>query len=261
MSKTAEKIAVFNQKGGVGKTATAFHIGVGLAAKGYKVLIVDSDPQGDLTKSSGITEPDKLEKTLTDIMLNVIEGTAIDADSFIIHNEEGVDIIPSNLSLSSMELTLNSVMSRETVLRRALSTFEGEYDYIIIDCSPSLSTIPINALAAADTVIIPVQAQFLSTKALEQLLKTILQIKGSGINSNIEIKGILLTMFEANTNMAKMAEEHIRTYYRNFNVFNTKIPKSIRAADASAAGISLYKLDKNSKIAQAYLDLVDEIAG
>lgn len=259
--KSAEILSVLNQKGGVGKTATAIHVGVALAGKGKKVLLVDTDPQGDLTKSTGTTEPDSLEKTLTDILLAVIEGREIDTEDIVIHNDEGVDIIPANLSLSSMELTLNTVMSRETVLLRALKAFEKQYDYIIIDCSPSLSVLPINALAAADGVIVPVQAQYLSTKALEQLIKTIFQIKSSGINSRLQVKGILITMFEKNTNMSKMAEEHIRRYYSQFNVFETKIPKSIKAADASAAGMSLFKFDKNSKIAQAYLDMVDEITG
>ena len=197
-----QTIALVNQKGGVGKSTTAVNLGIGLARHGKKVLLVDADSQGNLTEMLGWQQPDKLEHTLAYLLEKVICDEPLNMKEGILHHEEGVDLIPSNIELSGMEVVLVNTMSRETVLRTYLNEIKRQYDYILIDCSPSLGMITLNALTAADKVIIPVQAHFLPVKGLEQLLKTVNKVKRQ-LNPKLQIGGILLTMVEGRSNFSK----------------------------------------------------------
>lgn len=254
-------IAIANQKGGVGKTTTAVNLGIGLVKEGYRVLAIDCDAQGSLTESLGIQNPESIDCTLSTLMQQVIEETPLNINECIIHHDEGIDIIPANIELSGMETALVNIMSRERILKSLISEIGliYNYDYIIIDCSPSLGMLTINALVAADEVIIPVQAHFLPAKGLELLLKTIVKVRRQ-INPELKIGGILLTMVDKRTNFAKNISELIRnTYGNNIKVFTTEIPLSIKAAEIAAAGKSIYAYDKHSKVADAYTGFVKEM--
>lgn len=253
-------IAVTNQKGGVGKTTTAVNLGIGLAKLGKKVLLIDSDPQGSLTICLGYREPDALENTLADLITEVVEERDISLSEAIIHHGEGVDFIPSNIDLSALEVNLVNVMSREHMLKNLVDRIRSNYDVIIIDCMPSLGMLTINALVAADSVLIPVQAGYLSVKGLEQLIKTIGRVK-KRINKGLVIEGILLTMVDSRTNYAKdVARLVYDTYSGVVPVFETKIPMSVRAAEISAEGSSIYEYDPKGKAAYAYKALTEEVA-
>lgn len=184
-------IALANQKGGVGKTTTAASLAVGLSRQGKKVLLIDADAQGNLTQLLGWEQPDELHFTLATIMGKLITDQPLMPGEGILHHKDGMDLMPANIELSAMEVTLVNTMSRETVLRQYLSTVRTEYDYAIVDCMPSLGMLTINALTAADSVIIPVQAHYLPAKGLEQLLKTVMRVKRQ-LNPKLEIGGILL---------------------------------------------------------------------
>ena len=252
-------ISVSNQKGGVGKTVTSVNLGIGLARAGKKVLMIDADPQGSMTISLGYTEPDKLDYSLATVMMNVINDEAFALDDNILHHEEGVDLIPGNIDLSGLEISINGVISRETILRQYIDRMREFYDYIIIDCMPSLGILTINALACADSVLIPVQAAYLSVKGLEQLIKTISRVKRQ-LNPNIKIEGILLTMVDNRTNYAKDIASLIReTYGDKIKVFDTEIPQSVRAAEIAAEGTSIYKHDPKGKVAEGYRALTKEV--
>lgn len=218
-------IAIANQKGGVGKTTTTSNLGIGLARQGKRVLLIDADAQGSLTASLGYREPDKL-----DIMLA---------------NVKGVDLMPGNIELSGVEVSLVNVMSRETVLRSYIEEQRSRYDYILIDCMPSLGMLTINAVAAADSILIPVQAAYLPVKGLEQLIKTIGKVKRQ-INPRLEIEGILMTMVDSRTTYARdISKLLIENYGSRVRIFNSRIPMSVRAAEISAEGTSIYKHDSN----------------
>ena len=192
-------ISVSNQKGGVGKTVTCVNLGIGLAREGKKVLLIDADPQGSLSISLGVQEPDKLSYSLATVMMNIINDEEIDVRKGIIHHEEGVDLMPGNIELSGLEISLIGVISRETILREYIDQVREIYDYIIIDCMPSLGMLTINALACADSVLIPVQAAYLPVKGLQQLIKTIGRVKRQ-LNPRLKFEGILLTMVDNRTN-------------------------------------------------------------
>lgn len=254
-------ICLSNQKGGVGKSLSSVSISVELARRGYRVLAVDFDPQGNLTTSFGIREPEKLGRTISTELKNVIEDIEADPREAIIRDCEGVDLLPSNLGLSGMEVALVNVMSRETVLRELLNELTFDYDFVIVDCMPSLGMLTINALVAADEVLIPAQPAYLSLVGLQQLIRTIGKVKKS-LNNNLSISGVLLTMVDERTTYARDIIALLNeTYGNNIRIYNTRIPFSVRAAETSAAGKSIFLHDPKGKVAGAYRQFVDEYLG
>lgn len=252
-------ISLANQKGGVGKTTTTVNLGVGLARAGKRVLLVDADPQGSLTVSMGIKNPDNLPISLASIMQAVIDERDLTAQYGVLQHEEGVHFLPANIELSGTELALINTMSRENVLRQYLDTVKKDYDYILIDCMPSLGLMTINALAAADSVIIPSQPSYLSTKGLNLLMRSIARVKKQ-INPRLRIDGILLTMVDNRTNHAKAITASLRASVgENIRVFDTEIPFSVRAAESSIEGKSIFAYDRNGKVAGAYENLTKEV--
>ena len=254
-------IAIANQKGGVGKTTTTSNLGIGLAKQGKKVLVIDADAQGSLTASLGFTEPDKLEVTLANVMEKVINDEEIEPGYGILKHDEGIDLLPANIELSGLEVSLVNVMSREIMMRSYMDMVKGQYDYILIDCMPSLGMITINAFACADSVLIPVQAAYLPVKGLEQLIKTIGKVKRQ-INPKLEIEGILMTMVDNRTNYARdITALLIETYGSKVRIFENSIPMSVRAAETSAEGVSIYQHDPKGRVAGAYQSLTEEVLG
>ena len=255
----ASVIGIVNQKGGTGKTTTCVNLGVDLAHAGNKVLLVDCDPQGSLTISLGHPQPDALSVTLADLMGSAINNDPIESSGVILHHNEGVDLLPANISLAGMEVSLVNAMSRETTLKRVLANYSREYDHILLDCSPSLGMLTINALSAADRIIIPVQSQYLSIKGVEQLFGTVARVK-QNINRKLKIDGVLLTMVDSRTNNSKEIAALLReTYGGRIKVFDAEIPRSVRAAEISAEGTSIFEHDPGGKVAQAYHALTKEV--
>ena len=259
MAQKATVIAITNQKGGTGKTTTCENLGIGLAMEGKKVCVVDVDPQSSLTISMGWPRPDELDVTLSDLMKKVLEDKPIQPGEGILHHAEGADLIPSSIELAGMEVSLVNAMSREKVLKQVLDGVKRSYDFILLDCTPSLGMLTINALAAADSALIPVQAQYLPAKGLEQLLSTINKVKRQ-LNPKLQIDGILLTMVDSRTNFAKEIAALLReTYGSKIKVFGTEIPHSVRAKEISAEGKSIFAHDPGGKVAEAYKNLTKEV--
>jgi chromosome partitioning protein len=234
-------------------------VGIGLAVQGKKVLLVDADAQGNLTDSLGYQEPDNLPVSLATILTKAMMEEPYETGEGILHHAEGVDLIPGNIELSAIEVSLVNTMSRETVLRSYINTIKNKYDYVLIDCMPSLGMMTINALAAADSVIIPVQAHYLPAKGMTQLLQTIARVRRQ-INPKLSIDGVLLTMVDNRTNFAKEISFVLRRDYGDkLRVFQTEIPLSIRAAETSAEGKSIYLHDPRGIAAKAYEAFTKEV--
>ena len=252
-------IAIANQKGGVGKTTTTLNVAIGMARNGYDVLVIDFDPQGDLTSSLGWKTNDALENSVSSMLDDYINDEPIDYDSLILNHPEAVDVIPANIELADFEMRLVSVINREQTLSNCIEPLRNKYDYIFIDCPPSLGMLTVNALAAADEVLIPVQTQYLPAKGMTKLLQTINKVQRK-INCNLKINGIVMTLADSNTNITRSTIETIReSFSKNIKVFNTIIPKGTKASEATTKGISIYKYAKDSKVALAYESLTKEI--
>jgi len=253
-------IALTNQKGGVGKTTTAVNLGVCLSKQGKKVLLVDADAQANLTMSLGYPRPDDLPISLATIMQDIIDDKPFDVKKGILHHSEGVDLLPSNIELSGLEVRLINAISRERVLTTCINEVKKNYDYVLIDCMPSLGMLTINALAAADSVVIPTQPHYLSAKGLELLLRSVSKVRRQ-INPHLRIDGILMTMVMPRTNISKEVTALVRSAYgQNIKVFDAQIPHSIRAVEATAEGKSIFAYDKGGKVAAAYEQFGKEVA-
>ena len=252
-------IAITNQKGGCSKTTSKVNIGIGLARAGKSVLLIDADAQGSLTASLGFKRPDEIGITLATIMAKTINEEDIELKRAILKHEEGVDLIPGNIELSGLEVQLSNVLSRELILKEFVDSIREEYEYILIDCAPSLGMMTINALVAADEVIIPVQAAYLPVKGLQQLIKTINMVKRR-LNKKLQVGGILLAMVDYRTNYAKSISAQLyEAYGTNVGLFKTYVPLSVKAVEASSLGISIYRHDPKGKVAQAYAQVTEEV--
>lgn len=248
-------IAIVNQKGGVGKTATCESLGIGLARQGERVLLVDTDPQASLTNCLYKGDIDDLPATITDVFMVQMEADDLPANDVILRDIEGIDLVPADITLSGIEVRLVNEMSRERLLGNFLAEIKDEYDYILIDCSPSLGMITINALAAADSVIIPVEPTYKSEKGMELLLQTIRNIQRK-INPNLVIDGILLNKVSRRANSTKEIIARLREKYR---VYDTEIPISVREQESGERGVSIYSYDARGKVAGAYEELTQEV--
>jgi chromosome partitioning protein len=252
-------IAVSNLKGGVGKTVTAASLGVGLARQGQKTLLVDCDSQHSLTVSFGVSEPSKLETTVASLMANIIGDIDFSATAGIISHFEGVDLLPANSTLTGIELALVQTIGRETVLRQYLEKVKPQYDFVILDCSPTLGLLTVNALAAADSVIIPVVPKFLDAKGLELLLKSIARIQRQ-INPALSVAGILLTMVDHRANLTREVIASIeQAYGGSIKIFSEHIPRSVKAAETSSRGVSIFAHDPRGRVAAAYAALAEGV--
>lgn len=253
-------IALTNQKGGVGKTTTAVNLGVSLAKQGNKVLLIDADAQANLTMALGYNRPDELPVTLSTIVQNIMDKTPYDAHRGILHHSEGVDLIPSTIELSGNEAAIINTKNRDIILKTHINEVRKNYDYVLIDCMPSLGMFPINAMAAADSVIIPTQPHFFSAKGLEQLLRSVSMVRRN-INPKLRIDGILMTMVMPRTNISKEITATVKSVYgQKIKVFDSEIPHSIRAVEATAEGKSIFAYDKSGKVAAAYEQFGKEVA-
>lgn len=254
-------IAVANQKGGCSKTTVAANLGIGLAMERKKVCLIDADPQGSLTVSLGYSNPDNIDPTLATIMMDIINEEEFTPDYAILHHEEGVDLVPANMELSGLEVSLSNAMSREMILKEYIEMIRESYDYILIDCMPSLGVMTINALVAADKVVIPVQAAYLPVVGLQMLIKTISVVK-KRLNKKLAIEGILITMVDYRTNYAKDITAMIRENYgSSVGVMESYIPYSVKMAEATAEGMSIYRYKPKCKVTESFLNLTKEVLG
>ncbi|MGE5677747.1 MAG: ParA family protein [Pseudomonadota bacterium] len=247
----SKAIAVFNQKGGVGKTTTVINLSACLASKGKKVLMLDIDPQGNTTSGIGIDKT-SLEKTIYDVLINNDDPRAC----IVPTSKENLYILPSSVQLAGAEIELTELNQRELKLREALNSIKPEYDYIFIDCPPSLGLLSINALSAVDSVLIPIQCEYYALEGVSQLMNTIKLVK-KGLNPELDIEGVVLSMFDGRTNLSIQVVDEVKKYFRG-KVYTVMIPRNVRLAEAPSYGLSIIDYDQKSKGAEAYLELADE---
>ncbi|SFE67779.1 chromosome segregation ATPase [Thermoflexibacter ruber] len=245
-------IAIANQKGGVGKTTTAINLGASLAALEYKTLVVDADPQANSTSGLGMN-PKEVRKSIYDCMINQTNVKEVIVPSSF----DYLDIIPSHIDLVGAEIEMINIKNREERMREALGTVKNEYDFILVDCSPSLGLVTVNALTASDSVIVPVQCEYFALEGLGKLLNTI-KIIQSRLNTELEIEGILLTMYDARLRLANQVVEEVNTHFKDL-VFKTIIPRNIRLSESPSFGLPAIAHDAESKGTQSYLNLAQEI--
>lgn len=245
-------IAIFNQKGGVGKTTTNINLAACLALKGKKILLIDIDPQGNTTSGMGINK-----KGLKCTMYEVLIDDDVKPQDAIMHTSiKNLDIIPASVQLAGAEIELVQLEQREKRLKRSLDLIKGDYDYIFIDCPPSLGLLTINSLTAVDSVLIPIQCEFYALEGVSQLMSTI-ELVQQKLNKNLQIQGVILSMFDGRTNLSIQVVEEVKKYFKD-KVFTTVIPRNIRLAEAPSFGMPITEYDPKSKGAEAYLDFADE---
>lgn len=252
-------ISICNQKGGVGKTTTTINLGVSLSKLGNKVLLLDLDPQGNMTDGLGYHDIFKIPLTIKDLMYDIISGNESETEiEDCILKAHGIDFIPCNLTLSTIEIAIISSMNRENCIKRILAEVKDNYDYILIDCPPSLSILTINALTASDSLIIPVQSQYFAAKGLELLLDTVSKVR-KGTNPNLQIEGIIITMIDNRSNHQKELNTTLRENYGNYiKVFNTLIPLSVKVSDNQSRGIPMVDA-KDNFVAESYQNFAKEL--
>ena len=250
-------IAICNQKGGVSKTTTTVNLGVGLVREGKKVLVIDADPQGNLSQSLGIENPDELEIALPSIMEQIIMDKDVDVTKGIIHHEEGVDLMPCNIDLSGVDVSLVNAMSREFVLKTYVESMRDFYDYILIDCPPSLGMITINALSAADQLYVPIQSEYYALEGVEQLMQTVTLVK-QNFNPTLFVGGIIITMYDGRMRLSRDVVDTVKDAFGDV-VFKTMIPRNVRLAEAPSYGRAIIDYEAISKGAKAYNDLAKEV--
>lgn len=245
-------IAIFNQKGGVGKTTTNINLAACLALKGKKVLILDIDPQGNTTSGIGVSK-----RNLTDTVYNILIDNEYDTKKAIIHTEvDNLDLIPASVDLAGAEIELVGIEGRESSLKMGLDQVRDEYDYIFIDCPPSLGLLTINSLTAVDSVLIPIQCEFYALEGVSQLVSTIRLVKKS-FNPKLEIQGVILSMFDGRTNLSAQVVQEVKKYFGD-KVYATVIPRNVRLAEAPSYGMPITEYDPKSKGAEAYMDFAEE---
>lgn len=247
----SKSIAVFNQKGGVGKTTTVINLSACLASKGKKILMLDIDPQGNTTSGVGIDKT-TLEKTIYDVLINNDDPKECIVDT----NRENLFIIPSSVQLAGAEIELTEMNKRELKLKECIDRIKDDFDFIFIDCPPSLGLLSINALSAVDSVLIPIQCEYYALEGVSQLMNTIKLVK-KGLNTDLDIEGVVLSMFDGRTNLSIQVVDEVKKYFRG-KVYTTMIPRNVRLAEAPSYGMSIIEYDAKSKGAEAYLELADE---
>ncbi|HOQ75257.1 MAG TPA: AAA family ATPase [Thermoclostridium sp.] len=244
-------IAVANQKGGVGKTTTAVNLSACLAVKNKKVLLIDIDPQGNTTSGVGV-DKNTVGMSIYDVVINEVNIEDIIVPTKI----ENLMLCPSNINLAGAEVELVSVISRETRLKAALEDIRSNYDFIMIDCPPSLGLLTVNALTAADTILVPIQCEYYALEGLSQLMNTV-KIVQKHLNRNLSVEGVVLTMFDARTNLSIQVVDEVKRYFGN-KVYRTIIPRNVRLSEAPSYGLPIILYDPKSKGAECYMDLAEE---